>query len=363
MKTEFFVTALFLLLEIAIGRSAAATAGGVGPNSSFGLKTAVASLSEKKKKPALDYARIAEETIQFGGHPDAMQKLSASNRQGEDPQAPWRGMVGDALAGVDEGERMDAKAADWPRLREELKKLQPPPPQKSDSSKSSKDQKKDKKESQDKKSGKGKNEPQDQKGGQGEKSDNSQSDSGQKEKDSQSPPSSDQKGQGGEQGKPGEKNDGQGSEGDGKSGDEKQKQEAKGKGKDPNQVKDYSSSKEQEGTMRNREKEVSPIQDQGAGFSGMGQERRDEGKDQGKPSGGMAEGGEKKEKGKEAPEGMRMVGGGSGKKEKDGKESAFTLEANSRLEQVRQSDSPAILQQRLQPKDQRPSPSSTAKPW
>jgi len=363
MRTEFLVTALFLFLGIAIGRSAVSPAGGAGPDSASGLKTAVSALSEKKKKPATDYARMAEETIQFGGHPDAVQKLSASSRQGEDPQAPWRGMVGDALAGVDEGERMDAKAADWPRLRDELKKLQPPPPQKSDSSKSSKDQKQDKKQSQDKKSGKGKNEPQDQKGGQGEKSDNSQGGSGQEEKDSQSPPSSDQKGQGGQQGKPGEKNQGEGSEQDGKSGDEKQKQEAKGKGKDPNQVKDYSSSKEQEGTMRQREDEVAPIQDQGAGFSGMGQEKKDQAKEQGKPSGGMSEGGEKKEKGKEAPEGMRMVGGGSGKKEKEGKESAFTLEANSRLEQVRQSDSPAILQQRLQPKDQRPSPSSTAKPW
>jgi len=363
MRSEVLVTALFLFTGIAAGRSAVSPAGGAGSDSASGLKTAVSALSEKKKKPATDYARMAEETIQFGGHPDAVQKLSASSRQGEDPQAPWRGMVGDALAGVDEGERMDAKAADWPRLREELKKLQPPPPQKSDSSKSSKDQKKDKKQSQDKKSGKGKSEPQEQKGGQGEKSDNSQGGSGQEEKDSQSPPSSDQKGQGGQQGKPGEKNQGEGSEQDGKSGDEKQKQEAKGKGKDPNQVKDYSSSKEQEGTMRQREDEVAPIQDQGAGFSGMGQEKKDQAKEQGKPSGGMSEGGEKKEKGKEAPEGMRMVGGGSGKKEKEGKESAFTLEANSRLEQVRQSDSPAILQQRLQPKDQRPSPSSTAKPW
>jgi hypothetical protein len=41
----------------------------------------------------------------------------------------------------------------------------------------------------------------------------------------------------------------------------------------------------------------------------------------------------------------------------------MTLEAMSRLEQVKQSDSPAILQQRLQPQDQRPQPSSLGKPW
>ena len=276
MRTEFLVTALFLFMGIEEGRCAVPPAGGGGSDSAAGLKTAVSALSEKKKKPATDYARMAEETIQFGSHPDAVQKLSASSRQGEDPQAPWRGMVGDALTGVDEGERLDAKAADWPRLREELKKLQPPPPQKSDSSKSSKDQKKEKKQSEDKKSGKGKSEPQDQKGGQGEKSDNPQGGSGQEEKDSQSPPSSGQKGQ---QGKPGEKNEGQGSEEDGKSGDEKQKQEAKGKGKDPNQVKDYSSSKEQEGTMRDRAKEdeLAPIQDKSAGFGNMGEEKKEEG--------------------------------------------------------------------------------------
>ena len=58
-------------------------------------------------------------------------------------------MVGDALAGVDEGERIDEHAADWARLRDELKKLQPPPPppsqQKKDSKKdSSEKNKKDK---------------------------------------------------------------------------------------------------------------------------------------------------------------------------------------------------------------------------
>jgi hypothetical protein len=57
------------------------------------------------------------------------------------------------------------------------------------------------------------------------------------------------------------------------------------------------------------------------------------------------------------------VGGGSGKKKQDESTDAYTMEATARLDQVRQSDSPALLQQRLQPKDQRPSASSTAKPW
>lgn len=331
-----------------------------GENSASGLTAAVAAMAEKGNKPAKDYASMAEETIRFGQRPDAVEKLNESSKGTKDAQAPWRNMVGDALAGVDEGERIDKSAADWARLRDELKKLQPPPPpqsqQKKESKKDSSEKDKKDKDEKDKKSGDGKGDPQEQQGGKGEKSEKKSE--GGEGKDSQSPPSPGEGGQGGEKGESKGDSQGEGSETEGKGGDQK-KQEAKGKGKDPNQIKDYSSSKEQEGTMRDRENEVAPIQDQGAGFSEMGQEK----KDQGKPSGGMAQGGEKKEKGKEAPEGMRMVGGGSGKKEKDGKESAFTLEANSRLEQVRQSDSPAILQQRLQPKDQRPSPSSTAKPW
>jgi hypothetical protein len=60
---------------------------------------------------------------------------------------------------------------------------------------------------------------------------------------------------------------------------------------------------------------------------------------------------------------MRVVGGGSGQKASDKSSDPMTLEAMSRLEQVKQSDSPAILQQRLQPQDQRPQPSSLGKPW
>ena len=62
-------------------------------------------------------------------------------------------------------------------------------------------------------------------------------------------------------------------------------------------------------------------------------------------------------------EDMTLVGGGSGKKASDKSSDPMTLEAMSRLEQVKQSDSPAILQQRLQPQDQRPQPSSLGKPW
>ena len=109
-----------------------------GENSAAGLAAAVASMAEKEKKPAKDYAMMAEETIRFGQRPDAVDKLNESSEGTKDAQAPWRNMVGDALTGVDEGERIDKNAADWDRLRDELKKLQPPPPPQSQKKKDSK---------------------------------------------------------------------------------------------------------------------------------------------------------------------------------------------------------------------------------
>ena len=134
---------------------------GGGNDSTSGLKMAVTQISEKRQKSAPDYVQMAQKTIQFGSSPDAVGKLTLPAEGNQDRQAPWRNMVGDALAGVDEGEKIDAKAADWPKLREDLKNLQPPPPPKDKSS--SKDKKKDKKEK-DKKSGKDKGEPEKKKG-------------------------------------------------------------------------------------------------------------------------------------------------------------------------------------------------------
>jgi hypothetical protein len=336
---------------------------GGGTDSTRGLKHAVTQISEKSKKLAPDYAQMAQETIQFGSSPDAVEKLTLPEEGNQDRQEPWRNMVGDALAGVDEGEKIDAKAADWPKLREDLRNLQPPPPPKDKSS--SKDKKKEQKEK-NKKSGKDKGEPEKKKGKkekseEQKKGDENEEGQGEQDQgDSQSPPTPGENGKGGDS-KEGEsgKNPGKG-EGEGQGGEQKQDQ---GKGKDPNQIKDYSSGKEQEGKMKDRAKEdeMKGIQDDKAGFGGMGQEKeKDKKGDQKKGATAQGEGKEKKE---EAPAGMRAVGGGSGKRETGTMGDAVMQETLSRLEQVRQSDNPAALQQRLQPKDQRPSPSSNAKPW
>ena len=205
--------------------------------------------------------------------PDAVERLNAPSKESPDPQEPWRNMVGDALAGVDEGERLDPRAADWPRLREELKKLQPPPPPPSQDKKSSKKDSKDKK----KQNQKGdKKEPQK---GEGEKSDEKCENGG--EGESQSPSSSGQGKKGEKKGKPGEEsgNEGEeGKEGDGEQG--KEQRESKGKGEDPNEVKNFSNSKEGEGKMkeRSREEDLAGVQDKAAGFGGLGEEKKPDGK-------------------------------------------------------------------------------------
>ncbi len=195
-----------ILLAVAgvtgVGAGVAATSpagGGGGVDPSVGLKTTVATLSEKSKKAAPEYAQMAKETIQLGSNPEAVQKMTLPQEGNPDPQAPWRNMIGDALAGVDEGEKIDKKAADWPKLREELKSLQPPPPPVKKSS--PKDKKKDKEEK-DKKSGKEKGKLE-KKSGKGEKSQEKdkggeEGDGEQDKGDSQGPPSPVEKGKGDE---------------------------------------------------------------------------------------------------------------------------------------------------------------------
>lgn len=323
-----------------------------GPDLSNPLRETVAALAEKQKRPAGDYARMAEETISFGSSPEAIAQLNEKIPDKADPHAPWRNVVNDALAGVDEGERIDPKAANWPELRERLQQLQPPPPPPSQggSKKDKKDQKKDKKQQK----GSGKDKQQQSGGGQkSEEQDQSGGEGAEGEGESEGPPSQGQPGKG-------EKKGGQKGEGSEESGEgQDQGQEQASRGKDPNQIRDFSTSKEGEGQMkeRGRNEDMKGIQDEQAGFGSLGRDKK-EGQEE--PEGTGGQGGEETA---EAPPGMRVVGGGSGQKTSDKTGDPLTLEAMTRLEQVKQADSPAILQQRLQPKDQMPQPSSLGKPW
>ena len=327
------------------------------PDVAGSLRETVAALAEKEKRPAGDYARLAEETISFGSKSEAIAELNKKMPDDADPHAPWRNMVNDALSGVDEGERLDAKAANWPDLRDRLKKLQPPPPppsqggSKKDKQDKNKSQKKDKKEQ--KGSGKDKQESS---SGSGQPSDEKDGGQGKEGKgESEGPPSQGQPGKGKQKGGQQEGEE----DGGGAGKDQTQKEQAGGK--DPNQARDFSTSKEGEGQMkeRARNEEMKGMEDDKAGFGSLGQEKKEGGKEPASAGGGQMAG----EQTAEAPSGMRRVGGGSGQKANDKTGDPVTLEAMSRLDQVKQSDSPAILQQRIQIQDARPQPSASGKPW
>lgn len=352
---------LFFLGVVLTGRGVFGATGpanaSLQPDLAESLRGTVAALADKEKRPAGDYARMAEETISFGSKPEAVEELKKKMPDAADPHAPWRNMVNDALAGVDEGERLDPKAANWPDLRDRLNKLQPPPPppsqggSKKDKQDKNKGQKKDKK--QQKGSGKDKQQQPSEGGQKGEEQDGGEGQEG--EGESEGPPSQGQPGKGKKKGGQ------QGGESEGGGEDGQEGKEEASRGKDPNQVREFDTSKEGEGEMKERgqNEEMKGMEDEKAGFGSLGQERREGGKESEGGGGGQAGAEERAE----APAGMRMVGGGSGQKANDKTGDPMTLEAMSRLEQVKQSDSPAILQQRIQVQDQRPQPSSLGKPW
>jgi Ca-activated chloride channel homolog len=75
------------------------------------LAKTVGRLAAQDSLSAKDCSELAQTTLTYG-----QRALAAS-------QHPPEGVVRDALAGVDLGEKLDPKAADWPRVRQELKDL------------------------------------------------------------------------------------------------------------------------------------------------------------------------------------------------------------------------------------------------
>jgi Ca-activated chloride channel homolog len=108
----------FWLSAVSTPRSALAAEGAETETLAKPLTTTVARLADKAALSAKDCAELAQTTVTFG------QRLKSGQ------QRPPEGVVRDALAAVDLGEKADAKAADWPRLRRELEDLleTPPPP-------------------------------------------------------------------------------------------------------------------------------------------------------------------------------------------------------------------------------------------
>jgi Ca-activated chloride channel family protein len=101
------IAAAILLLGGARARAADASA----PDPAASLSKVVGRLSAQDGCSALDWAELGRDTLTWGEH-----VKSASQPVPEGP-------VRDALRGVDNGERADPKAADWPRMRSELEEL------------------------------------------------------------------------------------------------------------------------------------------------------------------------------------------------------------------------------------------------
>lgn len=106
----------FLALDLGAPRAAAAPPPPPNdPALAAPLAATVGRLAGQERLTAKDYAELAQTTITYG-----------QRAQGAQPPPP-AGVIDDALAAVGLGERLDAHAADWPRLRQELEQLRQPP--------------------------------------------------------------------------------------------------------------------------------------------------------------------------------------------------------------------------------------------
>ncbi len=87
------------------------------------LSTLVGRLAEQPALSPKDCAELATTTVTYG------QRLKSAQQQPAEP------VIRDALQAVDLGEKSDAKAADWPKLRQELQDLLPRDEEKKDEQK------------------------------------------------------------------------------------------------------------------------------------------------------------------------------------------------------------------------------------
>ncbi|SDS21585.1 VWA domain-containing protein [Opitutus sp. GAS368] len=123
------VVAALVLFSVLCHPSSACGAESEAPSDPLAkpLSTTVARLAAKDTVTAKEYSELAQTTVTYG------QRVKSSQQQPPEP------VIRDALAAVDTGEKLDAKAADWPRVRSELeellKKEEPPKQDKKDQDK------------------------------------------------------------------------------------------------------------------------------------------------------------------------------------------------------------------------------------
>ena len=137
------------------------------------LATTVARLAAQAGITAKEYSELAATTVTFG------QRMKSAQQHPPEP------VIRDALQAVEVGEKLDAKAADWPKLRadleELLKKEEPPKQDKKDENKQNQD-KKDQQQQQDQNQSQDQSQDKDQ---QQQQSDQQKQDQPQKEQPSQ----------------------------------------------------------------------------------------------------------------------------------------------------------------------------------
>lgn len=95
----------------ASGFAASASPASPSPAELSDLGKLVGRLSAAGERSARDWAELARETVTWGSRLQSQQ------------QAIPEGPVRDALSAVELGAKLDAKTADWPKLREELEAL------------------------------------------------------------------------------------------------------------------------------------------------------------------------------------------------------------------------------------------------
>ncbi|MEY4815239.1 MAG: hypothetical protein RLZZ162_2312 [Verrucomicrobiota bacterium] len=91
--------------------SAPASPAATPPPASEALAKIIGRVAAAESRTARDWAELGRETVTWGGRLQSEQQPI--------PEGPVR----DALAAVDAGAKLDAKTADWPKLREELAAL------------------------------------------------------------------------------------------------------------------------------------------------------------------------------------------------------------------------------------------------
>lgn len=263
------------------------------------LETTVAELVAKPAVEAADYARLAQQTIGFASSPQAA---------GGGARA---GILDDALAGVDRGERLDPQAADWPALREQLERLREQQSRQQQQQEQEQQQQQEQEQSD-------QQEQQEQQGQQQEAGGDGQPQSG----DSQDSPAGERAG-------------------DPEANDEPQDPESQSAGGD-----DPPDASERAESGQPRELDASE--------AGLGDLDETE-----PPEPAEAETAARDE----PPSKKRLVGGGDARPSKLAEEYPELAGALNRMERVRNQDAPAVLFQRMNESENEPQPERKGKDW